>query len=262
MKIVFRYIQIWVLMSRNAFLGVLTQRLSFAIFLFGKIVRFALYLGFLYFLVKGTNTLAGYSVNQTIFFFLTFSVIDVLAQFLFREVYRFRNLVVSGSFDLVLAKPVNALFRVLLGGADVIDLVTIPPLFVVTWYVGSQLNPSFLDNTFYILLLINGLLISTAFHIAVLALGIITLEVDHAIMIYRDLVALGRLPIDIYKEPLRSALTFLIPVGIMISLPAKALMGLVSVSGVLLSFLLASLFMFISLKFWSYALKQYTSASS
>jgi len=40
------------------------------------------------------------------------------AQLLFRDVYRFRPKVVSGDFDLILVKPINPLFRVLLGGAD------------------------------------------------------------------------------------------------------------------------------------------------
>ena len=249
-------------MSKNAFLAVLLEKFSFLIFLFGKSVRFAMYFGFLYFLVHGTKTLAGYSVSQTIFFFLTFNVIDIISQFLFRGVYRFRSLIVSGDFDLVLVKPINPLFRSLLGEADVIDLATIPPLLFAVGYLGNQLNPTLLHTSFYILLLINGLLIATAFHIAVLSLGIITLEIDHTVMIYRDLVSLGRFPIDIYKEPLRSILTFLIPVGIMISLPAKGLMGLVSPIGVLGSFVLGALTLFASMRFWNFALKQYTSASS
>lgn len=262
MKNLIRYIKLWLFMSKNAFLTVLLDKFGFSIFLTGKIIRFAMYFGFLYFLVRGTNTLAGYNVNQTVFFFLTFNVVDVLSQFLFRGVYRFRSLVVSGGFDLVLVKPVNALFRSLVGEADVIDFVTIPPLFVTVWYVGSQLSPSSLDIVFYILLLINALLIAAAFHILVLALGILTLEIDHTIMIYRDLVSLGRFPVDIYKEPLRSILTFLIPVGIMISLPAKSLIGLITPSGIIISFVLAASFMFVSLKFWNLAIKSYTSASS
>ena len=112
------------------------------------------------------------------------------------------------------------------------------------------------------LLVLNGLLIATAFHIAVLALGIITLEIDHTIMIYRDLTNLGRFPIDIYKEPLKGILTYLIPIGIMISLPAKALMGLVSLPGVLWSLGLGVIALFLAIKFWNFALTKYTSASS
>src|SRR3990170_3915639 len=161
-KNIILYIKLWMFLSKNAFLQVLLDKLSFSIFLVVKILRFSIYLGFLFFLVKGTNTLAGYNVQETIFFFLTFNVVDVLAQFFFREVYRFRPLVVSGGFDLVLVKPINPLFRVLMGGADVIDLITIPPLLAAVWYVGKQLDPSFLHATFYILLVANGLLIASA----------------------------------------------------------------------------------------------------
>lgn len=257
-----KYLNVWWLMSKNAFMGVLAQKIGFVIFLIGKILRFAFFAGFIYFLFKGTNSLAGYNFNQTLFFFLTFNLIDVFAGFLFREVYRFRPLVVSGSFDLVLTKPMSPLFRSLMGGADIIDFATIPPLFFAVIYVGGVLNPSVLSTLYYILLLFNGFLIAAAFHIAVLALGIITLEIDHTIMIYRDLSSLARFPIDIYKEPLKGILTYLIPIGVMITLPAKALMGLVSLPGVLWSLGLGIIAVFLSIRFWNFALTKYTSASS
>lgn len=256
------YLKIWWLMSKNSFLMVFAQKKAFAIFLLGKILRFGFFISFLYFLLSGSKTLAGYTTNQTIFFFLTFNLIDVISQFLFREVYRFRPLVVSGNFDLVLTKPLNALFRSLTGGADVIDLVTIPPLVVATWYVGSTLNPSFLEAVSFVLLAINGLLIATSFHVAVLSLGIITFEIDHTIMIYRDLVNLGRFPIDIYRQPLKGLLTYFVPVAMMIALPAKAFMGLASAPGILGAFMVSIFALFISTRFWNLALKKYTSASS
>lgn len=249
-------------MSKNAFMIMLALKKLFFLFLLGKLFRFGFFVAFLFFLVKGADNLAGYDINQTIFFFLTFSVIDIISQFLFREVYRFRSLLISGDFDLILVKPMNALFRVLLGGTDVIDLVTIPPLIIAVIYVGRFLDPTLLHTAYYILLIINGLLIAAAFHIVVISMGIITLEIDHTIMIYRDLTNLGRFPIDIYKEPLRGVLTYLIPVGIMMALPAKALMGLVSPFGVIASFALGAVAIFLSIKFWNVALRRYTSASS
>lgn len=262
MKSLKRYLKIWWLMSRNSFSGVFYARFSLFIFLFGKILRFSLFAAFIYFLLNGTKSLAGYSLHQTIFFFLTFNLIDVVSQFLFREVYRFRPLIVSGDFDLILVKPINVLFRVLFGGADLIDLITIPPLIISVFYVGSLLNPGILHTTLYILLLLNGFLISTAFHIAVLALGIVTLEIDHTIMIFRDMVSLGKLPVDIYKEPLRSILTFLLPIGAMITFPAKALMNLISWQAVLASFLVGAVSVIASMKLWRWALTKYSSASS
>src|SRR3989304_10429335 len=112
------YLKIWFLMSKNSFLVVLSHGGVFLLFLLGKIIRFSLFFAFIYFLITGTKTIAGYNFTQTAFFFLTFNLIDVLSQFLFREVYNFRSLVVSGNLDLVLSKPINPLLRVLMGGAD------------------------------------------------------------------------------------------------------------------------------------------------
>ncbi|MEK7498115.1 MAG: ABC-2 family transporter protein [Patescibacteria group bacterium] len=262
MSKVLKYIKIWWLMSKNAFISILYTKLTLVVFLLAKIIRFSFFIAFLYFLLKGTNSLAGYNLNQTLFFFLTFTVVDTISQFLFREVYRFRPQIVSGSFDLVLSKPFNALFRSLLGGADVIDLITIPPLIYALVYVGALLQPNFIQVVIYIALLLNGLLISTAFHIAVLAMAILTLEIDHTIMIYRDVISLGRFPVDIYKEPLKGILTYLIPVGLMVTLPAKFLIGMVTIQGALLSFLLCFVFLFASVSLWNSALRYYTSASS
>lgn len=262
MKKVKKYIKIWWKMSINSFSVVLSQKLALITFLIGKVFRFTVFFLFLFFLLKGTGRLANYSVNQIIFFFLTFNLIDIMTQFLFREVYNFRSMIVKGDFDLVLVKPINSLFRVLLGGADIIDLVTIPPIIVLTVIYGVSLHPTLLGVISYLILLINGFLVATAFHIAILAFAIVTLEVDHAVMIYRDITNLGKLPVDIYKEPLKGFLTYIIPVGVIMTLPAKALMGLTTFWGNIVALLIGIIFMFLALRFWKYALKKYTSASS
>lgn len=233
-----------------------------SMFLTGKLLRFVFFVVFLFFLLQGSKTLAGYNQNQIIFFFLSFNVVDILGQFLFRSVYTFRGQIVSGDFDLILEKPANPLFRALFGGADIIDLITVPPLVFAVFWVGRMLNPAPVSVVYYLTLLVNGLLISCAFHIAVLAFGIITLEIDHTVMIFRDLQSLGKLPIDIYKQPLQGVLTYLIPIGIMVTLPAKALMGLVSFWGVVGASMVGIAALLISIQFWNFALTKYTSASS
>jgi len=262
MKELKRYFKYWLLMSRNAFISTVTQRYGMLFFFLGKIIRFFIFVVAILFVLKGTKTIAGYDTNQIIFFFLTFNLIDVVSQFLFREVYRFRPLVVSGGFDLTLVKPINALFRSLMGGADILDMLTIPPLIIAIIIIGQNFNPSFVSSLYYFFLLLNGLLISTAFHIAVLGLGIITMEIDHTVMIYRDLMSLGRFPIDIYKQPLQGIITYLIPVGIMITIPAKAYMGLLSWPVFVGSLMFGIGFFLVALRFWSFALKKYSSASS
>lgn len=181
----------------------------------------------------------------------------------FREVYRFRQQVVSGNFDLILVKPVNSLFRVLFGGADLLDMITLLPFIIFVGIAAYHIpGLTFMGVISYIILVANALWIAASFHIMVLALAILTTEIDHAIMIYRDFTGMGKLPVDIYGEPLRSFVTFVIPVGVMMTYPAKAMMGLLNISGMIFAILLGATFFSLSIILWRYALRRYTSASS
>ncbi|MBI4036259.1 ABC-2 family transporter protein [Candidatus Daviesbacteria bacterium] len=256
-------LKIWLLYTGNSFQQTLSNRALVLIFMTGKSLRIILFTIFLIFLFNGAKSIAGYNRDQIIFFYLTFNLIDTLAQLLFREVYRFRQLVVSGNLDFVLLKPVNPLIRVLLGGGDVLDLMLLIAITLITiWFGYTHISSNLIHWLLFIALIVNSLLIAAAFHIWVLGIGIMTTTVDHLIMVYRDLSSMLRIPVDLYIEPIRAILTFLIPLGIMLTFPAKVLMGLLSPSLILLSLLIATVSFLLSLKFWDHSLKQYSSASS
>lgn len=258
-----RYIGLWAKLTANSFTTSLTTRTGALLFLFGKTLRFLLFIIFLTTLFSKSSTLASYSAYQAMFFFMTFNLLDTTTQLFYREVYRFRQLIVSGDFDLVLVKPMNALFRALAGGADPLDLIMLVPYVGALLYVGMRLGPLSLANIFfYIMLFANGFLIATGFHIFILSLAVVTTEIDHAVMIYRDLTSMGRLPVDIYREPLRSVITFVVPVGVMMTFPAKAFLGMLSWQLIVLSLFLGLLFFVLSIRIWQYALSRYGSASS
>lgn len=256
-------IKIWLKLTSYSFTRAVSSKFTFILFTIAKILRFLFFLIFLLLLLSKTKTLAGYTSLQAIFFLLTFNMIDTLAQLFFREVYRFRSEIISGNFDLVLVKPINPLLKVLFGGADGIDFIILIPLIGGIVYLGLKIGVnSPIQVILYILLCLNAFLIATSFHIFVLALGVLTTEVDNTIMMYRDIARMGTIPIDIYKEPLRSVLTFAIPVGIMMTFPVKAFLGLLSWPMIFIAFFLSALFLWSSLSLWKYSLKNYSSASS
>ncbi len=234
-----------------------------SLFLIGKLLRFSLFIIFLVLIERNVNSIAGYSIWQMVLFYATFNLVDIVPQALFREVYRFRSYVVQGEFDFILIKPFSPLFRSLMGGSDILDIPMI--ILSIGLVVISILNISHVTSsgiTLYAILVANGLIISLAFHIFTLCVGILTTSVDHAIMVYRDLTQLGRFPVDIYLEPIRGILTFVIPIGIMMTFPAQALMNLLNPQLILVSFAFSFAFLFASLKFWKYAITRYQSASS
>ncbi len=241
----------------------LVSRFGAVLFIIGKILRFALFLFFLILIVHRTGGLASYSAWQVIFFYATFNLIDTIPQFFLREVYRFRSYVVSGDFDYFLAKPISPLFRSLFGGSDILDIpmLVISILFIVISIVnvgGVNLSNIFL----YMLLITNAFAIALAIHIMVIAVGVLTTEVDNTIMLYRDTTQMGRIPVDVYREPVSFLITFVIPVGVMMTFPTKALMGLLSWQFIFLSLLISATLVLISLAIWRFALKNYTSVST
>ena len=253
-------IKLFYLYAALYFKMIFQQRTGIVLFTLGKVIRFLFLFFMIYLVFSKTRLVKGYSLNQMIIFYLTFNIIDTASQLLFREVYRFRPLVVSGSFDLVLLKPHHPFLRILVGGIDFLDLLLLfPYIFLTIFFISKIPNLSLLLTTSYFILIINSLLIATAFHIIVLALAILTTEVDHTIMIYRDMTSLGRFPLEIYKEPVSGIFTFLIPIGIMMSFPPKALLNLLSPISYLLSVVVSGLLLFISLKLWHLALKKYQS---
>lgn len=255
-------LRIWLLYTKNSFLQALTNRVFFGLFLFGKSARVLLFLGFLYFLLDSTHGMAGYNKEQIIFFYLSFNLVDAAAQFLFREVYRFRELVISGDLDLVLVKPINPLLRVMLGGTDILDLLMLIFITGAVIYTGTNISLNALNWTVYVALLINSMILAAAFHILILTLCILTTSIDHLTMVFRDTMAMLRIPVDVYSEPLRGILTFVIPLGIMMTFPPKALMGLLSLPLILVAFGISTAAFYLSLFFWKRSLREYQSASS
>lgn len=252
-------LRIFILHSHNAIRTSLQGRMGILFFTLGKILRFFLTFLFLMFIFQRTRVLQGYSFEQAVLFYMVFTIVDTSAQILFREVYRFRWLVSSGSLDTILLKPYHPFMRVLVGGVDILDVFLLIPYIGYTLYLIFQIGTTPLQMMGFGTLLINALWISTSFHIIVLAFGILSTEVDHTIMIYRDITSLGRFPLDIYKEPFKSVFTFVVPVGVMTAFPPQALFGLLSPMGYVSAFVLSSVLFIFAMKFWQFALERYQS---
>jgi ABC-2 type transport system permease protein len=258
----YRYLRIFIRFSLVSLATSFASRLGAVTFIVAKLLRFGFFIATILILMRQTQVLSDYTSTDVLLVFLTFTVIDSLSQLFFREVYRFRSRVMSGDFDFDLIKPMKALFRPLLGGIDVFDAITIVPYLIALTVVLYSYDLSFLSVSLYILLLINALIIAASFHILVLALGIVTSEIDHAVMVYRDITSLGRFPTDIYNGFVRGVLTFLVPIVLMVTVPAKLIIGTLSPGFILLAFALSGIIAYSALAVWRLALSKYTSASS
>ena len=264
-----KYVRIWRRLAVMSFMVQAESFLSSFGYLLGKLVRLGFFLFFLYSIFKHTDALAGYTLPEVALFFLTFNIVDILAQLFFRGIYGIRSMIREGDFDYFLVQPTNVLFRVAFQTVDFLDVLTILPVFAITFHLlrliaAHQGQPSNhqINMILYAILTLNGLLIAFAIHIVVAALAVLTQELENTIWIYRDLMTLGRFPSDIYDTPMRDILTFIIPVAVMVSFPAKAFLGKLDKVWLAHAFLMATTSLALSLYFWRFATRRYTSVSS
>lgn len=264
MQKLIRNLRSWRRLAVNNFLTLMNTRVSFASYLAGKIIRFGFYLLFLFSLIGESNILAGYNKFEVLVFFLTFNFIDIGAQILFRGTYNIGHILVKqGKFDYVLLKPFNPLLHSLSNIVDFIDLATLLVLIpFLGWAIGQLDEIGQIGLVLYALLLLNGLVIAAAFHILAGAVAILTFESHHVMFVYRNLTDMLRFPIDIYPQALQLVMITVVPVGIMIAFPVKALLGLLTPQLIWSAFLVSAVALWLSLKTWNWAVKQYQSASS
>lgn len=258
------YYKIWKITALNAWQEAFVNRATNLLFMIGKIIRFSMSLLFLFLIKHQVGSFAGYTTDQIIIFFLTFQFVDVSSQVFYRGVYLFRDKIRTGEFDFYLAKPINPLFTSLTGKPDINDTIFLLPTTLLSIYLASTLDIkiTFISLSWYLLLLINTFLIASALHILVLVVGVLSTEVEGVIWLYRDLMQLGRFPITVYLEPIKLALFFIIPIGMMITIPTEILLQLTPTYSITLTFAIGISSLFISLKLWNWSLKKYSSASS
>jgi len=120
-------LRLFTLYSRLSFRTIFQARTGIFFFMLGKAMRFLFLFLFIFLVFSRTRIIKSYDLNQVIVFFLTYTLIDNLSQMLFREVYRFRPLVLSGALDLILLKPHHPFLRILIGGIDFLDMLLIVP---------------------------------------------------------------------------------------------------------------------------------------
>lgn len=246
----------------------LSAQLSYGLgsvgFLLGKLVRFFFFFAYLLAVFRHADTLAGYSVAETSLFFLTFNLVDITSMVFFRGVYAARRTVLEGDLDYYLVQPCSPLLRMAGSNVDLLDLVTLVPVLALLALLGRSLpggvGPA--AAALYLALVLNGVLIAFCLHVVVAAISVRTQELENTIWIYRDLMFLGKFPADVYAAPLRLALTVIVPIAVMTSFPAQALLGTLKPAWAAYAFALSAAGLAASLWLWRDALRRYTSVSS
>jgi len=259
-----KYFRIWKQLVVLAFGSYISNRMEYGSYFLGKIVRFSFFLLMVLAIFGHTQNIAGYTKYQVIIFFLTAFLMDSLGQSFFRGIYLFRQDVQRASLDYVIVKPVNTLFFILTRMTDLLDITLLVPLMALIIYAFSKLgvlgNPAAIFQ--YLLFVAIGFVVVASLHIISAALTVWTMESEVFIWFYRTSTFAALFPPEIFSHPIQLFFTFIIPIVIIVAVPAKALLGILTFRLALTAIIVAIVFFTGSLLLWKTSLKHYSSASS
>lgn len=170
----------------------------------------------------------------------------------------------DGTFDFVLTKPVNAQFIASLRNVVIWRLVDVLIGLWVILYALGQLHatPTLGQIVYFALMLISGIALVYSIWLLMVSLAFWFVKIDNITELFYAFYEAGRYPVTIYRGVVRVLLTFIVPIAFITTFPASALLGRLDQTTLWIGIVFACALLIVSNRFWNFALRYYSSASS
>lgn len=212
------------------------------------------------------ESIGGWGQGQMLVFVGTFSLINALNMiFYFFGLSTIPEKVKNGSLDLYLTKPVSPLFRISFENLDPGSVPLLLTSFVIIGYgvtIGG-LNPSIAQIVLYSYFVFIMTILWYDMQVILRSLSFFIISVDNITKIEVALIELSfNVPGIALRGFFKLFFYFILPYGIMATIPVQALSGSLSFGGVILFSGVVVLFTLITAVIWKLGLRHYNSASS
>ncbi len=258
-----RYINVLKLSWSAAIASELEYRVNFLIATLSSVGNLA---GSLFglFLFYGNNyTFPGWSWESALIVLGIFTLLQGFsATFLAPNLNRIVRHVQEGTLDFVLLKPIRSQFWLSIHTLSPWGLPDILFGCVMIGYAGTKLNLGISGYILSAVPLFFGLVILYSLWFMLGACSIWFVKIYNATEVLRGLLEAGRYPMAAYPTAFRFFFTFVVPVAFLTTIPAEAMLGNSQLGWVLGAAVLAFGLFAVSTRFWRFALRFYTSASS
>ena len=170
----------------------------------------------------------------------------------------------EGTLDFVLLKPIDSQFFISLKKINPSGFLEIMLGLCLLIYC-IRINQINLNLSFLVLCLITiicsiCILYSLWFFISTTTIWFV--KTWNATEVLRSFLYIGRFPLNSFSFSLRIFFSVLIPIAFITTIPSEVFLGLSQFWKILLELIVALVFLFTSRKFWLFALRFYSSASS
>ena len=214
---------------------------------------------------SNTNQIGGWNFNQALIIQGIYTILNGVTNTWFnpnlKEIVKYIR---EGTLDYVLLKPIDSQFWISFKRISPTGLIEILLGFLVISYC-FYLNDISLNLSSFILLIITlicsiSILYSLWFLISTTTIWFV--KTWNATEVLRSFLYMGRFPLNSFSFSLRIFFSTVIPITFITTIPSEVLLGLSPAWKIILEVLVSMVFLIVSRKFWKFALRFYTSASS
>ena len=212
-----------------------------------------------------TPVLKGWTFAQALVLLAVYYLMDGLIEmFIAPNMRQVMAQVREGTLDFVLLKPIPAQFLASFRTVNVWRIVNVLVGVGLTIYTINRLSLSVgpAQALAFAVTLAAGMAVVYSLWLVLVTLTFWFVKIENIEQIVWQAFETGRYPIEIYPAWLRGALTYVIPVVFIITVPAQALAGRLAGGSVVLALAVAAGAVLLSSAFWRFGLRHYTGASA
>ncbi len=170
----------------------------------------------------------------------------------------------EGTLDFVLLKPIDSQFFISLkkiNPSGFLEIIIGFCLLLFCFRINQiSLNISLLSLCLITIICSISILYSLWFFISTTTIWFV--KTWNATEVLRSFLYIGRFPLNSFSFPLRIFFSVFIPIAFITSIPSEVFLGISQLWKILIEIIVAIIFLYTSRKFWLFALKFYSSASS
>lgn len=260
-----RYLKLFLTFFKLSFQTEMEYRANFIFWSLENLLWLVLAVSSVTLIFGQVTSIAGWTKNE-IFLILFISLLfsDVGWTLIFKNLENFSISIRYGELDSTLLKPINTRFLISFMNLEFSHYVRIiiESYFIYRYTLLITGSFSLLNLLIAILLFICGWIIFYSLFFMITVTNIWFINVYNLLDFFGYLQRLGRNPVYIYQKGLLFFFSFILPAAYTATFPTEALLGKINPTKVAVAPLLAIIFLYVSQKFFRFALKHYSSASS
>ncbi len=249
-------------------MGVLNElqyRVNFFVQLFQALIQVATGLVVLSLVYSHTQTLNGWTQSELLTLLgVQIMLGGVIHTFIQPAMSRLMDDVQRGTLDLALTKPEDAQVLVSVREVRIWDVVEVISGLIVLLVGTGGVRASIgaLDALAFLGAILLGAVMVYCFWLVVTTGAFWVVRMDHVLELFEGIYQTGRFPVGVYPGWMRYGVTFLVPVGFAVTVPAEALTSRLHGLTLLGAFGFAIALFAFSRWFWRFGLRRYSGASA